>query len=717
MPRPKVLAASVGLALIVGALTTTIPAGATPSPAPIDSWVANGRVWSIVRVGDRIVLGGGFTQLSPPSGSGVTLDPASGARDATFPDVLGAVHAVLPAAGGGWYVGGTVTQVGTANRGGLALIRGDGSVAGFNPKPTGGAVRALALSPDGSVLYLGGAFTTVKGQSRAHLAAVNAATGALLPWNPGANGEVDALAVDAAGTVYVGGGFTQLGGVNRKHLGAVAPGGGVTSWTPGADGDVHALALSSDGTRMYAGGSFGAVAGQSRENLAAISTADGAADPWDPVVAGGSVDALSLSSDGTTLYAGGTFSSVGGAGRSRLAAIDTDDASVLAWDPGADDDVTSLGASPDGTQVFAGGDFHEAGHASRLRLAALDATTGDADPGFAPDANAGVNALAVSANGARVFAGGSFTGLGGVLRDRIAAVDATTGLPIPDWNPGANGTVFALASSPDGSKLYAGGTFTTIGGQNRTRLAELDPATGVVDSSFRNGANNRIRALAAAGDRLYVGGVFTRVGGQTRTRLAAIDISTGLVDAQWAPTADAEVRALGVTATGASVFMGGDFSSISGTSRKNLASVDAITGSVTTFTPSRPGFPMSRVIALTVSPGRVYAAIGGPGGRERAFNETDGDVLWNLEADGDVQACTFAGGRVYIGGHFDTIGGSKRGSLAAADAGTGALDPWDPNANGSVWETAASGTQVFVGGDFTAVAQLVHQGYAIFVDV
>jgi len=71
---------------------------------------------------------------------------------------------------------------------------------------------------------------------------------------------------------------------------------------------------------------------------------------------------------------------------------------------------------------------------------------------------------------------------------------------------------------------------------------------------------------------------------------------------------------------------------------------------------------------------------------------------------------------VFIGGHFDGIGGHPRGSLAAADKATGALDPWDPNANGSVWEMTTATGQVLVGGDFTAVAHDVHQGYAIFAD-
>lgn len=87
-----------------------------------------------------------------------------------------------------------------------------------------------AVVRTGDVVLLGGTFTALRSpddsvtRSRAGLAALDAVTGALLPWNPGVSGgEVRALATSEDGTtVYVGGTFTSLAGQASTGLGAVS---------------------------------------------------------------------------------------------------------------------------------------------------------------------------------------------------------------------------------------------------------------------------------------------------------------------------------------------------------------------------------------------------------------------------------------------------------------------------------------------------------------
>ena len=57
-------------------------------------------------------------------------------------------------------------------------------------------------------------------------------------------------------------------------------------------------------------------------------------------------------------------------------------------------------------------------------------------------------------------AGGDFTAIGGQACNRIAALDASTGLAT-SWDPNAGNAVYALSVS--GSTVYAGGVFTNIG--------------------------------------------------------------------------------------------------------------------------------------------------------------------------------------------------------------------------------------------------------------
>src|ERR1051326_83316 len=86
------------------------------------------------------------------------------------------------------------------------------------------------------------------------------------------------------------------------------------------------------------------------------------------------------------------------------------------------------------------------------------------------------------------------------------------------FNPGANGTVNALAVQADG-EILVGGAFTTLGGQTRNRLARLN-ADGTLDLGFNPGANNNVNALLVQPDgQILLGGSFTTMGGQVHTNI------------------------------------------------------------------------------------------------------------------------------------------------------------------------------------------------------
>ena len=111
-----------------------------------------------------------------------------------------------------------------------------------------------------------------------------------------------------------------------------------------------------------------------------------------------------------------------------------------------------------GRQDSSGRRFHDSiGGQTRNRIARLDATTGLADS-FNPNANSSC-LFNRGAGGRQDFSGRRFHGsIGGQTRNRIARLDATTGLA-DSFNPNANGAVYSIAVQADG-KILAGGDFT-----------------------------------------------------------------------------------------------------------------------------------------------------------------------------------------------------------------------------------------------------------------
>ena len=104
------------------------------------------------------------------------------------------------------------------------------------------------------------------------------------------------------------------------HIAAIDAGSSAaTTWATDADGPVLALAVK--GNTVYAGGSFSHIGGQARNNIAALGAGSGAVGTWD-ANASNSVDIITVS--GGTVYAGGEFRSIAGQPQSTLAAISAD---------------------------------------------------------------------------------------------------------------------------------------------------------------------------------------------------------------------------------------------------------------------------------------------------------------------------------------------------------------------------------------------------------
>lgn len=510
------------------------------------------------------------------------------------------------------------------------------------------------------------------------------------------DGEVRAI-VESGGTVYVGGQFTCAGPMTGNGVAVDVAAGAAIAGFPRVDGWVTEAIQDGAGGWIIAG-PFKAVGGEPRNGLAWILS-DNTVSPWDPNP-NGSVTELLMNG---RLYVGGNFTSIGGEFRNHVAGLDPLTGVLTDWNPNANSAVTCFVVNDE--TVYVGGFFTVIGGQVRNRIAALDRTTGAALP-WNPNAGGSVRAIAL--NFTTLYAGGDFTTIGGASRNRIAALDTGTGLAT-NWNPNSNSTVEDFVIT--GTTVYAGGSFSTIGGQSRTGLAELSKATGLA-TAWNPNLNGGVDCLFSYGGTIYTAGSFTSVGATVRRYVAAFDAASGTVTG-WDPAANDRVWTVAVA--GGSAFVGGYMTSINVTTRSNAAAFDAATGALEPWNPNvNFGFPGAAVYALAAGGGRVYIGgrfdyIGGSlESNIAAVDATTGALVspWTGYATGDVYTLLLNGGVLYAGGNFHQIGGAVRERLAALDAATGDATAWNPDVYDTfptVRALAISGSTVYVGGQFIEI--------------
>jgi trimeric autotransporter adhesin len=337
-----------------------------------------------------------------------------------------------------------------------------------------------------------------------------------------------------------------------------------------------------------------------------------------------------------------------------------------------------------------------------------------------PQTNGRVNAVVYL--GGTAYIGGSFTTVNGTTRNRLAAFDAATGNLLP-WNPNANGVVRALKVSPAGTRVYAGGDFTVVGGVGRYRVAALGPTSGT-PFAWSPYVNDSVKSITTSnsGATVYVGGDFNSAAGAGRPHLAAFNATSGNLSTTFKPNVSngtgnfATVLSMDVHPDGNTIYFSGDFALVNGRSRRNAAAVSTGVATLRTWSPSSSA-DVAAEIDVSASGRTVFLGGRSTGGYVQAYGPNLGGApVWNVATNGDVEAIVVSSSLVYAGGHFTTVGGVSRGHLAALLASGGGLTSWNPGADGAfgAFGAAITSSRVAFGGEFSQVGSETHQGIAQF---
>jgi hypothetical protein len=346
-----------------------------------------------------------------------------------------------------------------------------------------------------------------------------------------------------------------------------------------------------------------------------------------------------------------------------------------------------------------------------------------------------------------------------VTRGNLLAFDITTGNLNPWFNHSLNGQGLRVAASPDGSRVYVGGDFTTVDGQTRNHIAAFDTTTGALDSAFKPSVSGKVRAIAATNSMVYFGGNFFSVNGSKRTRLAAAAKSNGALSTTWKPVADDnEVFALLVSPDQKRVIIGGRFQKLNGAAHVGIGAVNGTNGAIATWyskpIPTRVGERYSYVTNLTTDGTNVYGSADGEGGKwfdgRFAATLSTGSLVWLDNCYGATYSVYLTGKSLYSVGHAhdcsslgafpETVPQSWHRTLAETTykTGTDATKPgtnsnyshppvptllhWFPTVtmgtytgqNQAAWTVTGNSNYVALGGEFPRVNGKNQQGLVRF---
>ena len=389
-----------------------------------------GPIYSVVMQPDgKFIIGWAFQLYNGVSRGYIARLNSDGSLDTSFtpsPGANGFVYNSTVQADGKIIVVGNFDEYNGVTKNYIVRVHADGSIdTSFNSGAVAanGFVSVAVVQPDGKIV-IGGRFSTYNGTSRGRIARLNSDGSLDTSFDPGSGAVgtaapfIDQMELLADGKIVIGGDFTTYNGTSRNRIARLNSDGSLdTSFDPGvgADGHIDALAMQSDG-KFIIGGDFTGYNSVSRNRIARINS-DGSLDTsFDPGAGtNNTVDDVKIQSDGKIIVAG-NFTTYSGSSINRIVRVNTNGSIDTSFNAGsgANDHIGSLVIQPDGKIVIGGLFTTYYNSTSVLRIARI-----------ATDSTAPVITLNGSAN-VSLTIGATYTELGATWVDNADGTgDAT----------------------------------------------------------------------------------------------------------------------------------------------------------------------------------------------------------------------------------------------------------------------------------------------------
>ena len=313
--------------------------------------------------------------------------------------------------------------------------------------------------------------------------------------------------------------------------------------------------------------------------------------------------------------------------------------------------------------------------------------------------------------GSKVIAGGNFTRVQNrdsdvdITRNSVLAFDKATGVVDEAFAPTVDGDVRSVIAGPTPGTVYIAGSFNTVNGVTRRKVALLNVSDGSLVTAFKPPAfNGLVQDVILTGGQLLVGGVFTNAGAvNPRNGLASLNPATGAINTYLTHTltghhnyngtganAPVGVEHMAASPDGTKLAVIGNFKNVNGVLQDqavlinlNAADTTVADWNTTRYQPRCASNAFdSYVRDVAFAPDSSYFVIVTTG----AYNVgtlCDTAARWETNATGQTQQPTwinYTGGdtllsvavseqAIYVGGHIRWL----NNSLARDRAGAGAV--------------------------------------------
>ncbi len=257
-------------------------------------------------------------------------------------------------------------------------------------------------------------------------------------------------------------------------------------------------------------------------------------------------EAVAVSPDGSRVFAAGVTATTAGGGAFTVRAYNASNGTPL-WtqnydkEGNKDDRAWAVAVSPDGSRVFAAGTTATTAGDRDFTVEAYDPSNGDVLWTQNYDREGTLSdrafAVAVSPDGSRVFAAGVTETAAGGNAFTVRAYNASNGTPLWTKHYNREGTgsdqAYAVAVSPDGNRVFAVGDTTTYAGGSAFTVRAYNASNGTVlwtrnydrKGTLSDGAS--AVAVSPDGSMVFAAGTTATTAGDRDFTVRAYDASNG----------------------------------------------------------------------------------------------------------------------------------------------------------------------------------------------